>query len=121
MLSLLMNGGPAPERLRYIPPLGVITRQSTDVTAIPDQRVASAMSFIREYACEGIGVEDVVEHLLVSRSVLQQLFRQFLDKTIHAAITEVRIQRAKQLLAEAHRRRPRRPSRYLLRGDDQIE
>ena len=100
MLSLLMNGGPAPERLRYIPPLGVITRQSTDVTAIPDQRVASAMSFIREYACEGIGVEDVVEHLLVSRSVLQQLFRQILDKTIHAAITDVRIQRAKQLLAE---------------------
>ena len=57
MLSLLMNGGSAPERLRYIPPLGVITRQSTDVTAIPDQRVASAMSFIRENACEGIGVD----------------------------------------------------------------
>jgi LacI family transcriptional regulator len=32
--------------------------------------------------------------------VLQQLFRQILDKTIHAAITDVRIQRAKQLLAE---------------------
>jgi LacI family transcriptional regulator len=100
MLSLLMQGRPAPERLRYIPPLGVVTRQSTDVTAIPDPRVASAMSFIREYACEGIGVEDVVEHVLVSRSVLQQLFRQILDKTIHGAITDVRVHRVKQLLAE---------------------
>jgi LacI family transcriptional regulator len=100
MLDLIMKGGPAPEPLRYIPPLGVVTRQSTDVTAIPDPRVATAMSFIRENACDGIGVEDVVEHLLVSRSVLQQLFRQILDKTIHGAITDVRIQRVKQLLSE---------------------
>jgi len=100
MLDLLMQGHPVPERLRYIPPLGVATRQSTDVTAISDSRVASAMSFIREYACEGIGVEDVVEHILVSRSVLQQLFRQILDTTIHAAIIDVRLQRVKQLLAE---------------------
>jgi LacI family transcriptional regulator len=100
MLDMLMNGCQGLEPLRFIPPLGVATRQSTDVTAIPDPRVADAMSFIREYACEGIGVEDVVEHLLVSRSVLQQLFRQILDKTIHSAITDVRIQRAKQLLVE---------------------
>jgi LacI family transcriptional regulator len=100
MLNTLMNGCQVLERLRYVPPLGVVTRQSTDVTAIPDPRVASAMSFIRRHACEGIGVEDVVEHLLVSRSVLQQLFRQILDKTIHGAITDLRIQRAKQLLAE---------------------
>jgi LacI family transcriptional regulator len=99
-LGGIINGGPAPERLRYIPPLGVVTRQSTDVTAIPDPRVAGAMSFIREHACAGIGVEDVVEHVLVSRSVLQQLFRRILDKTIHDAITDARIQRAKQLLAE---------------------
>jgi LacI family transcriptional regulator len=100
LLDLLMQGRPAPEPLRYIPPLGVVTRQSTDVTAIPDPRVAGAMSFIREHACEGIGVEDVVDHVLVSRSVLQQMFRQILDKTIHDAITDVRIQRVKQLLAE---------------------
>jgi LacI family transcriptional regulator len=100
MLDLLMKGRPAPEQLRYIPPLGVVTRQSTDVTAIPDPRVASAMSFIREHACEGIGVDDVVEHVLISRSVLQQLFRQILDKTIHDAICAVQIQRVKQLLAE---------------------
>jgi LacI family transcriptional regulator len=100
MLSLLMSGRKAPEHVMYIPPLGVATRQSTDVTAIPDPRVASAMSFIRENACRGISVDDVVEHVLVSRSVLQQLFRQILGNTIHDAITSLRIQRAKQLLTE---------------------
>jgi LacI family transcriptional regulator len=100
LLRRLMDGGEAPEPLRYIPPLGVVTRQSTDATAILDPRVAAAMSFIREHACGGIGVEDVLEHVLVSRSALQQLFRRYLDKTIHDAIIDVRLQRAKQLLSE---------------------
>jgi LacI family transcriptional regulator len=100
LLDLLMKGRPTSEPLRYIPPLGVVTRQSTDVTAIPDPRVAGAMSFIREHACEGIGVEDVLDHVLISRSVLQHLFREILGKTIHDVITDVRIQRVKQLLAE---------------------
>jgi LacI family transcriptional regulator len=100
LLDRLMKGRHAPEPLRYIPPLGVITRQSTDVTAIPDPRLAGAMSFIRAHACDGIGVEDVLDHVLVSRSVLQQLFRESLGKTIHEAITDIRIQRVKQLLTE---------------------
>lgn len=99
-LDLLMQGKPAPEQLRSIPPLGVMTRQSTDVTAIRDPRVADAMSFIREHACEGIGVDDVLRHVPVSRTVLQQLFREMLDRTIHDAITGIRLQRVKQLLAE---------------------
>jgi LacI family transcriptional regulator len=102
MLAQLMKGRPAPERMQYIPPLGVATRQSTDVTAIQDPRVASAMCFIREHACERIDVEDVVDHVLVSRTVLQHLFRQVLDKTILDAITDVRIQRVKQLLVETN-------------------
>jgi LacI family transcriptional regulator len=100
LLALLMKGHPAPEPMQYIPPLGVVTRQSTDVTAIQDPRVASAMCFIREHACEGIGVEDVLDHVLVSRSVLQHLFRQVLDKTILSAITDARLHRVKQLLVE---------------------
>jgi LacI family transcriptional regulator len=100
LLDVLMKGKPAPELLRYVPPLGVTTRQSTDVTAIPDPRVAGAMSFIRAHACEGIRVEDVLDHVLISRSVLQQLFREILNKTIHDAITDARIERVKQLLTE---------------------
>ncbi|MHC5538559.1 XylR family transcriptional regulator [Singulisphaera rosea] len=100
LLARLMNGERADEMLRWVLPIGVATRQSSDVTAISDPRVADALSFIREHACEGIGVEDVLTHVDVSRSLLQRTFRKVLGRTIHEAIVDVRIQRVKQLLSE---------------------
>jgi LacI family transcriptional regulator len=100
LLDRLMKGEPAPAAMRTIPPQGLAIRQSSDVTAIDDPRLADAMRFIREHACDGIGVDDVLHHLAVSRSVLQRLFRKQFDRTILETITDVRIARVKQLLAE---------------------
>ena len=50
-----------------IPPLGLVTRESTDVLAVADAEVSAAMRYIREHACDGIGVEDVLAHVPVSR------------------------------------------------------
>ena len=100
LLDRMMKGETVTEMLRSIPPFSVATRQSSDVTAIANPCVANAMRFIREHACEGIGVDDVLEHLTVSRSVLQRLFRNELGQTILDAITAMRMQRVKQLLAE---------------------
>jgi LacI family transcriptional regulator len=100
LLDNLMKGKPARESLRLIPPLGVVTRQSSDVTAIPDPRLADALRFIREHACEGISVDDVIDHANLSRSSLQRLFRTVLNKSILDAITDVRMQRVRQLLAQ---------------------
>ncbi|HOM16341.1 MAG TPA: helix-turn-helix transcriptional regulator [Thermoguttaceae bacterium] len=52
------------------------------------------------HACQGINVEDVLQAVEVSRSTLQNRFRQILGRTIHDLIMEFRIQRAKALLAE---------------------
>jgi LacI family transcriptional regulator len=68
------------------------------VTAIADRCVAEAMQFIREHACECIGVEDVLGHVVVSRSVLQKRFRATLGRTIHEVIAGERLRRVKQLL-----------------------
>jgi LacI family transcriptional regulator len=100
LLDQMMKGHPVTEMLRSIPPVNVATRQSSDVTAIANPCLASAMQFIRESACQGIGVDDVLAHLSVSRSVLQRLFRKELGQTILDAITATRMQRVKQLLAE---------------------
>ena len=100
LLDRLMKGQPAPAAMQTIPPLGVAVRQSSDVTAIADPRLADAMRFIRENACAGIGVDDVLDRVAVSRSVLQRLFRKQFDRTILDSITEVRIGRVKQLLTE---------------------
>ena len=100
LLDRLMKGEPAPAAMQTIPPLGLAIRQSSDVTAIADPRLADAMRFIREHACDGIGVDDVIDHLAVSRSVLQRLFRKHFNRTILDTITGVRIARVKQLLTE---------------------
>jgi LacI family transcriptional regulator len=100
LLDQMMKGHRVTEMLRSIPPVSVATRQSSDVTAIANPCLASAMQFIRESACQGIGVDDVLAHLSVSRSVLQRLFRKELGQTILDAITATRMQRVKQLLAE---------------------
>ncbi len=100
LLDRLMKGEPEPAVPLLIPPAEVITRLSTDVNAITDPNVAAAMLFIREHACEGIGVSDVLSHVPVSRSVLQRRFRSLLGRPIHRMIAGVRLQRAKQLLVE---------------------
>jgi LacI family transcriptional regulator len=100
LLDRLMKGEAAPAAMQTVPPQGLAIRQSSDVTAIADSRLADALRFIREHACDGIGVDDVLDHLAVSRSVLQRLFRKHFDRTILDSITGVRLARVKQLLTE---------------------
>ena len=98
MLDVLMHGGTPREQEIHIPPTGVVTRASTDIMAIADPVVASAMEFIRLQACERIGVDDVVRHVGGSRSVLQRRFRKILKRSIRDAIEVIRIDRVKKLL-----------------------
>jgi LacI family transcriptional regulator len=100
LLDRLIKGQPAPAAMQTVAPQGLAIRQSSDVTAIADPRLADAMRFIREHACDGIGVDDVLDHLAVSRSLLQRLFRKHFDRTILDTITGVRIARVKQLLTD---------------------
>jgi LacI family transcriptional regulator len=83
LLDRLMRGKPEPSAPLAIPPLGVATRLSSDVTAIADPDVAMAMRFIREHACLGIRVDDVLARVPVSRRVLQRRFRGLLGRSIH--------------------------------------
>lgn len=100
MLDQLMQGGRLEQTKVFIPPERITTRQSTDILAISDPLVAGALQFIRQNACHGIHVEDVVRAVDVSRSTLQNRFRQVLGQTIHDLILNFRIRRARALLAE---------------------
>jgi len=100
LLDRLMRGETVDCRERLMPPLDVITRQSTDVMAVADPLVSKAMQFIQKRACEGIRVPDVLRHVLVSRTVLQERFRKALERSIHDMILQARIRRAKELLAQ---------------------
>jgi LacI family transcriptional regulator len=100
LLELLMAGGRAEFTERLIPPLGVATRLSTDVLALEDTAFAFAIRFIREHACHGITVDDVLKSVPLSRMSLERRFRKYLGHSPHAEIRAVQLARAKQLLVE---------------------
>lgn len=83
-----------------IEPLGVVTRPSTDVLAIEDKNVATALSFIRERACSGITVDQVLKHAFASRSQLEKKFRRHLGRSPQAEIRRVQVAKIRQLLQE---------------------
>jgi LacI family transcriptional regulator len=98
LLSKLMRGQLLDPVLHVIPPLGVCTRKSTDVTAVADAHVAHAAHFIREHACAGIDASDVVAAIPLARRVLEKRFQAVLNRTIRQEITRVQMQRVMDLL-----------------------
>jgi LacI family transcriptional regulator len=98
LLDRMMGGKKVPAKPVKMAPRGVITRRSTDVIASEDEEVNRAVSFIRENACKGLQVMDVLAHLGMSRASLQQRMKQIAGRTIHQEIQRVRLERAKQLL-----------------------
>jgi LacI family transcriptional regulator len=100
LLDTLMQRRSPPYRELYVPPVGIVTRRSTEATALSDPLVAEAMQFIRNGALQGIGVNDVLRRLVVSRSTLQRRFHQALHRTIYDAILAERLRKIKELLVE---------------------
>jgi LacI family transcriptional regulator len=100
VLDRLMNGHPSPAETVFIEPSGVACRASTDILALNDEVLAAAVRFIRDHASEQIGIDDVVDAVPLSRSVLQRRFRKAIGRTINEEITRLRLNRAVQLLSE---------------------
>lgn len=100
LLDRLMHGQAAPDGPLYLAPQGVAPRQSTDVLAMDDRDVAEAVRFIRQHACEPLAVDDVAEHVSLSRSVLKRRFRAVLGRSVHEEIVRMRIKRAQELLSQ---------------------
>lgn len=100
LLDAMMSGETVSKVPRLIPPLGIATRQSTDVTAVEDKHVARAAQFIRENACSGVSVSDVVDAVPLARRMLEKRFRALLGRTLREEITRVQMLRAKELLVD---------------------
>lgn len=100
LLDHLMAGGQPPQQELLVEPLGVTTRQSTDVLALDDSTLAAAVRYIREHACEGITVPEVLKRVPLRRIELERQFRKYLGHSPQAEIRAVQLKRIKQLLAE---------------------
>ncbi|MEO0529942.1 MAG: DNA-binding transcriptional regulator [Planctomycetota bacterium] len=98
-LARLMDGHAAAADETLIDPSGIVARQSSDLLAIADPEIAAVAQFIRDNACDGIAVTDVVETASIARSTLERRFRKSVGRSIKAEINRVRIKRIKELLA----------------------
>jgi LacI family transcriptional regulator len=85
-----------------IEPGGVVLRRSTDVLAVDDREVATAMRFIREHACDGINVDDVLQHTRLSRSTLERRFTRLFGRSPSDEVARLRMERVKQLLEQTN-------------------
>lgn len=99
LLDRMMDGQRVASEAHLIPPTRVVARRSTDALAIDDTDVSNAIRFIREHACDGINVAQVLNAVPLSRRALETRFRRLLGRTPHDEIVRVQIERARQLLA----------------------
>jgi LacI family transcriptional regulator len=97
-LDKMMRGVKVSRAADHTAPLAAIERESTNTIATTDRLVAAGLRMIREEACGGVTVKQLVDRLSVSRSNLEVRFKQMLGRTIHDEITRVRLKRVRQLL-----------------------
>lgn len=81
-----------------LPPVGVVARQTTDFHAVDDPLVRRALGYIDTHIHQPILIEDIAEHLNVSRATLTNRFRNKLGRTINKELQRLRIERVKREL-----------------------
>lgn len=99
LLAGLIQGERPPRQPEPIPPVGLVTRKSTDVLATDDPVVRRAIGFIRNHFRDGIVVEDVLEGMALSRTRFYQKFREETGRTVGSEIRRLQIAEARRLLA----------------------
>jgi len=100
MLDRLMHRKRQPtttETLR-IPPVGIVTRRSTDVLAVADPEVRHAVQYITEHLGEKIGAPQVARALGISRMRLDELTRAELGHSIGVQLRKMRFAKACAML-----------------------
>lgn len=102
LLARLMSGNSVTQDLIEIPPTGIATRQSTDLVAVQDERLAQAMRFISEHAHEVITVEDIARAAAISRSLLERKFRETFGRSPWDHVMQLRLRKAEHLLSQSH-------------------
>ena len=89
-------------RIIAVPPLEIVSRQSTDVFAIEDEEVVGALIYIRDSFQKPIQITDVVKATCLSRRELERRFKKYLNKTIKSEIEGLRINLIKKRILNSN-------------------
>ena len=101
LLARMMGGKSLPTLPILVPPTQIVARESTDVLTIADAKVVQALRLIRQFACQGIDVSYVADHIAMSRRMLERRFRAGLGRTLNEEILRVKMDQAKMLLSQS--------------------
>jgi LacI family transcriptional regulator len=98
LLDKLMAGHRDPQRVFFVPPAGVIARQSTETMAVDDSELAGLVQYIRQHVAENFGVERLLALVSSSRRTLENRFRAHLGASPAEIIQRLRVEEARRLI-----------------------
>lgn len=97
-----MSGRRVPEtgENHYHAPGDIVVRQSSDIVAVEDPRIATALRFIRQNATEAIDVNRVAREAALSRSVLERRMKTLIGRSPGEEIIRLRFAAVEKLLTQ---------------------
>jgi LacI family transcriptional regulator len=101
LLSRMMDGEQVEPTGYFLEPLRLVARESSAGSAIADPQIAAGAQMIRDFACDGIQVADVVQQIGLSRRVFESRFQKLIGRTPHDEILRLKIEKIKTLLEES--------------------
>ncbi|MFI4875415.1 MAG: XylR family transcriptional regulator, partial [Blastopirellula sp. JB062] len=72
LLQALMDGAAPPSEPILFPAERVVARRSTDSFAVEDAELAAALRYLREHACQGVRMSDIVKATGMQRRTLER-------------------------------------------------
>lgn len=100
LLHEKLQGHTVPDETIYLPPLGVMERLSSNTLAVEDPKLIKVVKFLRDHAYEPITMNDVLKEVPMARRSLERRFQQVFGRSPADEIRRLRIDKARQLLAE---------------------
>lgn len=102
LLDKMMKGQAAQSDV-VVEAIKIETRLSTDIFASTDTEIAKALKFIHLNFSKPIAVNDVLEHVALSRRAFEVRFRKTTGKSVYRYILDHRMEHLAQQLVETNR------------------
>lgn len=101
-MQALLAGGPGKPVPIHLPPSGVVMRHSANHLAVENRILRRAMSYLSEHFQETISIGQMCDDLRLARRSLERQFKAFYKCTPKQMLSQLRVNRAKQLLSETN-------------------
>lgn len=99
MLDQLMTGVQVRKPIIFVPPIGIIGRESTDYFAVQDPVVSEALKYISTRLAQKLRIDDIAYALAISPTQLKSRFAAALGRGVGEEIRRLRLEVAKRMLS----------------------